>query len=421
MEIEDLKQNLKPEAFDVVLTNPPFSMWYEDTNEAQAPILDEYQLVRIEGTNKKRKRLRGSAMFIERYCGLLKSGGKLLSIIDETVLSSPQYSYVRDFIRQNFIIKAIISLHGDAFQMAKARVKTALIYLQKKRGKGDKQPAAFMYPSIKLGIDDMPVTTNIEKVIEARKLAEVEIADICEQFKRFESGEEDIWLVPSERLLDRLDVKSCIPLQGRYIAKWKRAGYDVKPVNSICKLREEIVLPREKPNTKFRILTITYSGRCKTDESRFGRTINYKKMKVVRSGDLVLSDYNTFHGAIGFITDEFDGALASASYTVVRCESNYDALYLWAILRSVEIRADILTSAIGMGRQTVDWDDIQNIMIPLLPKEQRDQIGQQILNAWEEEKRSNAKLEGVSLLLDKEFCVESEESKKRFEAMKPPK
>jgi len=421
VETDDLKRNLKPESFDVVLTNPPFSMWYEQTNEAQEPILKEYELIRIQGTNKTRNRLRGSAMFIERYSGLLKPGGKLISVIDETVLSSDQYAYVRDFIRRNFIIRAVISLHGDAFQMAKARVKTALIYLEKKKNVNDQQPAAFMYSSIRLGIDDMPVTTNPEKVKKARELAVAEINDICIKFRQFENGEKDIWLVPPERLQDRLDVKSCIPLYGRFIQKWRRNGYKVHPLHTICQLREEILLPEEHPDKEFRILTITYSGLCKAEETRLGRYINYKKMKIVRTGDLVFSDYNTFHGAIGYVTPEFDGTLASGSYTVVKCVHDYDSLYLWSILRTTEIRADVLSSAIGMGRQTVDWDDIKNLEVPFLPPQERKRISKQILEAWEAEKRAEQELQNITGMLHRKFNVESEESKRRFEATKPPK
>ncbi len=422
LETEDMKKNIKFNSFDVVLTNPPFSMWYDVANESQAKILDDYELISIHGTEKKRNRLRGSAMFIERYHDLLKPGGKLISIIDETVLSSNDYSYVREFIRKKFIIKAIISLHGDAFQMASARVKTAMIYLEKKKNVSDEQTAIFMYSSIYLGVDDMPITTNPTKVINARKLANEEILNIINEYNKFKKGEKDYWYVSSDRLNDRLDVKFCVPLQGRYISKWENKGFNVFPLHKICDIREEIIQPKnDYPENEFRILTITYSGRCKTDEIRKGADINYKKMKIVRTGDIVFSEYNTFHGAIGYITEEFDGALASGSYTVVKCFNDFDSLYLWSILRTTEIRADFLTSAIGMGRQTIDWDDIKNVKIPFLPVSKRNDISNQILSAWEYEKKAATTFEKINSILHNNFEVESEEAKIRFESTKPPR
>ena len=315
-------------------------------------------------------------------------------------------------------------LHGDAFQMAKSRVKTALVYLEKKKKKKnitDGQPSVFMYSSVCLGVDDMPITTSPAKVKEARELAKQEISEILKQFERYKKGEKDIWLVPPERLKDRLDVKYCIPLQGRFIDKWKDEGYEVLPIHKVCDLREEIILPNEYPDTKFRILTITYSGRCKTEETRLGKDINYRKMKIVRKGDLVFSEYNTVHGAIGYITEEFDGALASGCYTVVRCFKDYDSLYLWSILRTTEIRADFLTPAIGMGRQTIGWGDIKNVEVPFVSIEKRKEISKDIIDSWGAEKTAQEKLEKINILLNKNFGVESRESIERFEATKPPK
>jgi type I restriction enzyme M protein len=422
-ETDEMIEHLKSNSFDIVLTNPPFSMWYEDSNESQKAILKEYELVKInDSTTKTRSRLRGSAMFLERYRDLLKSGGSLITIIDETILSSPDYSYVRNFIRKYFIIRAVISLHGDAFQQSNARVKTAMIYLEKKKNISDQQKAVFMYSSIYLGVDDLPVTTKPSKVNEARKLAVKEIETILDEFERYKKGENGSWLVDIARLQDRLDVKFCLPLVGRFVKSWENSGAEVHVLSEICTPRDEIIEPcKDFPDDEFRILTITYDGRCRADEKRTGKEINYAKMRVVRNGDIVFSEYNAFHGAIGYITEEFDGALASGSYTVVKCNDTKNSLYLWSILRTTEIRADFLSSAIGIGRQTISWDNIKNVQIPFLSPEKRGEIAVKILNAWKLEKESQESIKSVYSLLDTEFNVESELSKSRFLASKPPK
>jgi len=422
-ETEEMINYLQPESFNVVLTNPPFSMWYEKSNESQDKIIDEYDLAKIDdSTTKKRNRLRGSAMFLERYRDLLKEGGKLITIIDETILSSSEYSYVRNFIRKYFIIRAIISLHGDAFQQSNARVKTAMIYLEKKKNISDQQTSIFMYSSIYLGVDDLPITTKPSKVFEARKLAMKEIQTILDEFKKYNEGKTGSWLVDVDQLYDRLDVKFCLPLVGRFVKTWKKSGAEVYRLSDVCIPRDEIIEPRkDHQEEEFRILTITYEGRCRTDEKRLGKEINYSKMKIVRTGDIVFSEYNAFHGAIGYVTEEFDGALASGSYTVVKCGDKKNSLYLWSILRTTEIRADFLSSAIGIGRQTVSWDNIKNVQIPFLSQEKREQIGKKIINAWKMEKEAQESIKNIYTFLDTEFNVESELSKNRFLAAKPPK
>lgn len=90
-EIEDLKKNIKKiDGFNVALTNPPFSMWYELDNDEDKRILGQYVLARKkEGTSLLRKKVRSMELFIERYYDILNdTNGKLLTIIDETILSA---------------------------------------------------------------------------------------------------------------------------------------------------------------------------------------------------------------------------------------------------------------------------------------------------------------------------------------------
>jgi hypothetical protein len=297
-----------------------------------------------------------------------------------------------------------------------------MIYLEKKKNISDQQKSVFMYSSVYLGVDDLPVTTKPSRVQEARKLAMKEIETILDEFEKYKNGENGSWLVDIDRLQDRLDVKFCLPLVGRFVKTWKNSGVEVHILSEICAPHDEIIEPRKDfPNDEFRILTITYDGRCRSEERRIGKEINYAKMKVVRTGDIVFSEYNAFHGAIGYITEEFDGALASSSYTVVKCYDDKNSLYFWSILRTTEIRADFLSSAVGMGRQTINWDNIKNVQIPFLPSKKQDEIAEKILNAWKLEKEAQESIKSIYSLLDTEFNVESDLSKSRFLAAKPPK
>ena len=60
----------------------------------------------------------------------------------------------------------------------------------------------------------------------------------------------------------------------------EKNGFETKKIGDICDvvdLEERIVKPSDYPEKKFRILTITYEGRPKTEETRLGKNINYKK------------------------------------------------------------------------------------------------------------------------------------------------
>src|SRR5439155_11990150 len=85
-EVRELRDLLdKGVTFDVALTNPPFSMDYSATVPEEKEVLDTYGLATFGG--KRRGSLRFSVMFLERYWQLLRPGGRLLTVIDDSVLA----------------------------------------------------------------------------------------------------------------------------------------------------------------------------------------------------------------------------------------------------------------------------------------------------------------------------------------------
>jgi len=172
-EIEELKKILNSIKFDVVLTNPPFSMKYEQNKSDEKRILEQYEVARLSG--KLTRSLKSNIMFIERYHDLLKPGGKLLTIIDESVLNTEgqgkSMKKFREWLREKFIIRAIISLPKNTFVNQDTSVKTSVLYLTKRESKSEKQPEVFMAISKDVGHNDAGRITSelgdLDKIIKA--------------------------------------------------------------------------------------------------------------------------------------------------------------------------------------------------------------------------------------------------------------
>ncbi|MBO7100483.1 MAG: N-6 DNA methylase [Bacteroidales bacterium] len=418
-EMEEMKDVFKEKTFDVVVTNPPFSMEYTAKDPEQLEILKKYDMAK---TDTGFRSLRAGVMFIERYYGLLNPGGKLITVIDNTILNSDQYSYVRDYIREHFIIKAIISLHGDAFQQSKARVKTSLIYLEKKQDLSEKQPDVFMTFSTCLGVDDKPITTSQSIIQKEREKAEKEIKKILSDYDRFKRGEKGEWRIPPERVTGKLDVKNCFPLKGRYVQTWVEKGYEVKRLSDIFTPVEGEFKPSlDGEAEEYKILTIKYDGYCSNEEIRLGADIQGKGT-LVKEGNIVFSQYNAYYGAIGYVSKEYVGSFASSSYIVLNPTDKVDGIYAWSVLRTTEIRADILDSAVGMGRSPIKWDNIKDVQVPFIKdRKKRKEIACRVEKSWEKIKKAKQEVENVKTELGDIFGTETPESLFRFEANKPPK
>jgi len=374
-EVEELRKALDAGlTFDVVLTNPPFSMGYAVSVPEEKEVLDTYALATYGGT--QRASLRSSVMFTERYWGLLRPGGRLLTVIDDSVLGGKNYAGVRDFIRERFIIRGVISLHGDAFQRAGARAKTSILYLTKRTSPDEAQPAAFVYESRYLGLDDVVPRTRSSVAALARSKAEAEMSEIVDAFDAYLAGKKGAWLVPPERLTGRLDAKFLRPWSVSALRKdWKSAGAESVQL-------EELVAPVNDPvvldvATAYTFLRISYEGYAERGEEALGGEVSYSRIGRTKVGDIVVSNINAVNRAICVIPPGMDDLLVSNEFTVLRLRPGVkaDPLYLWSILRSTAVIAEWISGSSGVGRQRVDWDLLRTQRVPLLPQPQQRKIG----------------------------------------------
>lgn len=152
-----------PLQFDVVLTNPPFSMKKEAKEDDQKAILESYEAARVIKNGKQRLRasLKSNVMFLERYRDLLKEDGRMITVIDESVLNTGSAADHRERLFRHFYIRAIFSLPHDAFAEAGANVKTSVLLLDRKGEPSDDQPATFFGLSENIGYKGARLNENL--------------------------------------------------------------------------------------------------------------------------------------------------------------------------------------------------------------------------------------------------------------------
>ena len=407
-------------AFDVAMTNPPFSMDYSATVPEEKEVLDTYDLATYGG--KRRRSLRSSVMFIERYWQLLREGGRLLTVIDDSVLAGNTYGLVRDFIRERFIIRGIISLHGDAFQRAGARAKTSVLYLTKKTGKAaDTQPAAFVYESRYIGLDDVVPRTRASVADLARKQAAKEMDEIATAFSAYLEGKKGDWLVPAERLSDRLDAKYLRPWSAEQLKPtWGAIGVGSQTLENLVEPVDEPVTL--EPDIKYTFLRITYEGRAERGDSALGKEVSYSRIGRTRVGDIVVSNISAVYKAICVIPKGMDDLLVSNEFTVLRLKPGVkaDPFYLLSVLRSSAVIAQWISNASGVGRHRVDWEMLRGQLVPLLSKNEQERIGalhKSMMSHEAEIAAANQAINAALVSLD----LESEEARDRLIRAKPPK
>jgi hypothetical protein len=139
----------------------------------------------------------------------------------------------------------------------------------------------------------------------------------------------------------------------------------------------------------------------------------------VRKGQLVFSQIRATDGSIGIVPTEMDGALVSGSYYTFDCGDGEETAYLWAVLRSHELRADMQSQSPGSGRYVTYWPDIGRLLVPRFEESRRREVGRMLLDSWDKEKEIEA-YRAQALAQVAELGVESDASIRRWTASKAP-
>ena len=417
-EKDELRELRLSEKFDVVLTNPPFSKKYERSKEGDAWVLDQYTV------SAGKDSLSAKLMFFEMYHHYLKPGGRLVSVIDDGFLTANRYSWFRDMLRKLYIVKAVISLPGDAFQRSEARVKTSFIVLEKRQShdvsEWDDQPSIFMYACRFVGIDDPKRRRWMPGDDQLRESAHDEVKTVIREFGRFVDGEGDEkFIVPPHRAEDRLDVKRCLIEQN-----WRRSIVTTV-LSDIVEIKEfdsSDIVECETHEGHVQLFTVKYEGTPEPDRVIFPRTeTEYTQLYRVRRGEIVISNIAASYGSVAVVPSELDGLVVSKEYTVLKAKSGYDARVIRALLRSPEIRAEMLLRATGANRTRIRWEDIKDIIFPYPDKKTVNSFLRHVEDAEEARSKVISEEAAAAKKLKDKMLLNDERARIILDAFKPPK
>ncbi|MBZ5526058.1 MAG: N-6 DNA methylase [Acidobacteriia bacterium] len=124
----DIPDVIEEGQFSLCITNPPFG-----STENDPRVLTQYELG--SGRNSQDR----VVLAIERSLRLVKPGGTVAIVVIDGILNNDSTRYVRDFIRRNAWVHAVVSLPAVTFEGYHARAKTSILFLEKKQASDDGQ------------------------------------------------------------------------------------------------------------------------------------------------------------------------------------------------------------------------------------------------------------------------------------------
>jgi type I restriction enzyme M protein len=396
---DSMKEKLKLDTFDVILTNPPFGKKIPITKKNTLQQFDLGKEVKkaengeIRFTSKIRKSQVPNILFLERCVKFLKAptngenGGRLGIVLPRGTLNNPDIlddKACRKWIFENTRILGVIDLPEDTFQPYTGTT-TSLVLLQRTDSEPDDDYDVFMAISKKIGHDkrgnpkfkqDAHASYIVDK--NGQMILDIDADDIVEDFKKYTSGtltdtNRSFTVKYSEiKKADRIDASHFNPEATRAKMRIKSSlpkGWSLKTVGSVTK---EVFYPgrfrRPYVDKEYGIPFI--SGANITRLQKVGMKYISNKMKKL-SDYLVKKDWifvtrSGTSGIVVYADESYDGvAVSEHVIRVVPDPEKIDAGYLYAILSS-PIFEPIFESAItGSVVDEITPDFIKKMEIPI--------------------------------------------------------
>ncbi|MCX6710185.1 MAG: N-6 DNA methylase [Candidatus Woesearchaeota archaeon] len=423
-EIEELKNIIvtKNRKFKVVLSNPPFSMSYRKKEKGEKAILEQYgstnekeNLTFEAGTQKLKASVKSNVLFIARYADLLEEGGKLLIVLDNSVLNTFSHKEYRDFIRRNYLIKAVFQLPTHMFVNQEAGGITSILYLEKRKSEQQEQPCVFAR-----------VIDNVGHNVSGKEESTDDFDIVLKEYERYEregklflGGEKPIreyendhlFLISPERLTDRIDVFFHQPSYNRLLKtlneRERKGTCILKKLADYSRIQIPVTSEDDvEDDREYKYIEISAidkeRGFIVPDGWEMGtrKELAARAKLPIRENDVLFSKPFRSLKKVVIIPKELDNQLASNGFYGIRPQDYAEASLLWAIFRSDIIQKQFFHLCSGYTQRELNDEYLkENLIIPI-PKD-KDKITKAIMLNIEKAKHARAQeIEAITQILE---------------------
>ena len=411
-------------AFDIVLTNPPFGSKGKVEDQG---ILKSYLLARRWSKTQNgdwemtRNVLAGQSpeiLFIEKCLKLLRPGGRMAIVLPDGLLQNITNSHIRFWIRSQAKVLGVVSIPQEAFIPYGTGIKTSLLLLQKLPADTER---VFMARIQKFGYDvkGQPIYKRnddgrLMRTSSGLPIVDDDIDDIASAYNKFKNDKfeiesEVICTVPEKLLNERLDVEHYQPGDRKLLEQLQASN--TKPLREIADILNETDDFRLASNGEIRYIAIS------DVDARNMQVISQQVIKPheapsratyrVRTGDIITAisgaSTGTHRHATALITEDEDGAICSNGFAVLRNIHGIEPHFLLAYARTEYYLRQVRRFMTGHAIPTISIEDLSKVLVPIPPKEIQKQISDEIATTLV--KRKEALKAGEKVVIETEFLI----------------
>ena len=354
-EVKDHADKILPASFDLVLSNPPFSMNYNAKNE------DENRILRQRSIAGNSSTMKSNVLFLDRYHELLKPGGEMLIVLDDTVLNGKTQEPIRKWLLEHFVVLGVHSLPFNCFFKAKANIKTSILHLRKKVSGKEGQGHVFMSIANNVGHDnhckDTPERNNLNDILMNyfQWVSEGQfITIIRHNHDKSETLEcpQQAWIVPPDRINSKRfdafyfspDLMECrddmFSRENRQEISLKH-GKDFELAPSINNSRKQELKRSQSVMKYIEIGDVTPYGLIVQHQEGIIDDLPSRAKIEIQAGDVLIAINISSRGTVVLVPEDHDGTICTSGFRVIRPQSPEQGKILWYSLRSEYARKQI--------------------------------------------------------------------------------
>lgn len=340
--------------FDAILTNPPFG---SDTTSPEA--LEALQLGR--GRSSRRR----GVLFVERCLELVRPGGTVCIVVDDSITTGGSCVDVRRLVLDRAHVRAVVALPETTF-MPYASVRTSILLLQRRR-RGLRRGPTFFARSDD-GADDLRAISSLH----ARRAAAPGAP------RHFTAELPSTGDARFARHGLRLDPEYHGPEGMGTRRQLVRSAHPVHPLSSLCEVRQETVSPaRDLGDVAFSYVALSdmepHTG--KLTARRVQAHSVRGPLRVFEPGDILYSRLRPALRKVCLVPPSAGRGLASPECVVLVARSGRAPVMLPELLAHL-LRSDLVLHQVmhlvtGIGRPRLSRRAILDIRLPVPPSSEQ--------------------------------------------------
>jgi type I restriction enzyme M protein len=342
----EMRARLAEGTLDVIFANPPFAGYEKDP-----AVLSQFELGR-NGHGQVASVTR-EVLFLERILRLLREGGVAGIVIPQGIFSNRNLQRVRDYLRAHAQILAVLELPDWAFIPSGTSVRGSLLFLRKA------SPPPDDYLVFMKRLEHIGFTST------SRPSEENEFPATLEEYRRGDPR----YLVPIGELSGRLDARFYVPDNRAVLRLFQEnPRHRLVALQDLGSFYTDKRNPRQTPEAFIDLIetsSVDPETLTITPKRIRGADSNYTSLKVVRTGDVLISRRRAYRGAIVEIPPELDGALAIPEFSVFRLRPEFDRAYILEVLRSQPFLDLMTIYSTGEMSGRIAEKDLRHLKIPL--------------------------------------------------------